>query len=427
MAVDIVGANLNDGGSFIDIMKRLQPPKNVERLWALRYPALAKTTKVGDFFGTQRDCPLEHDHPAASRTFADAQSERFPSSSVKYSLTRAKDYATGRLDAETMHASSNEKGAWLRALQREQANTLMTLQKRTAIALYRNHGGSIGRMGSVIDVDGTNDVLVLENKSDVINFSRGQALNFATTDGTSGSILTGDAYVSKLDFDNGYIHIAASPTALGTPGNYATIVTGESETEYIFNKGDFGVAFRGFESWIPLTAPSSGEDFLGIDRSVDPMRLSGHRINDTSLSYEELVQELAARITYSSGGGMPDLVCYMAPMQVKQFALEMGVKVVRDPGGTAKTGFRGIMVDTVAGSIEVLGDPACPENRMFLLDMSTWKFHHLKGLPHLVEDDGLARLRVADADQVAFRYRLWGNLACTAPGRNGVAALPQAF
>ena len=85
------------------------------------------------------------------------------------------------------------------------------------------------------------------------------------------------------------------------------------------------------------------------------------------------------------------------------------------------------MIDTVAGPVEVLGDPACPENRMFMLDLSCWKFHHLLALPHLVEDDGLARMRVSDADQVEFRYRLWGNLKCTAPGRNGVSALPTAF
>ena len=424
MAVNIVGANLSDGGSFISLMKRLQPAKEVKRLWELSYPFLGKVSKADDFVGTQIDCPLEYDHGSRSRDFSTAQSERHPSSSVKYSLTRARDYSIGRLDAETMHASRNDKGSWLRALQREQSNTVKTLQKNTAISLYRNHGGARGQMSSVIDVDGTNDVLVLTNKSDVINFSRGMALNFATTDGTSGAVLAGTAYVAKLDFDNGYVHIAASQTALGTAGNYATIVTGEAETEFIFAEGDFGASFRGLESWVPLTAPSSGESFLGVDRSVDPMRLAGHRINDTSMSYEEIIQDLAARITYSGGG---NLVAMMAPMQVKQFALEMQTKVVRDPGGTGKGGFRGIMIDTVAGPVEVLGDPACPENRCFVLDMSTWKFHHLLGLPHLVEDDGLARLRVSDADQVAFRYRLWGNLACIAPGKNGVAALPVAF
>jgi len=422
MAVNVDG--ITSGGSFVSVMKRLQPPKEMGRLWKQTYALLGTMSKADDFEGSQMDVALEYDHPARSRLFANAQSDRFPSSSIKYNLTRARDYSTGRVDAETMAASRSDMGAWLKALQRATSNTHLALRKNTAISLYRNHGGARGKMGSVIDVEGTNDVLVLDNKSDVYNFSRGMACVAGTTDGTSGSVLAGTFYIAKINFTLGYLHIAAAQTALGTPGNYASIVTGESETEYLFADGDFGVSFRGLESWIPLTAPSAGESYLGIDRSVEPERLAGHRIDDTSKSREELVQELAARITYTGGF---NLTCYMAPIQVKQFALEMDTKVIRDPGGTGKAGFRGISIDTVAGTVEVLGDPACPENRMYMLDMGSWKFHHLEALPHLVEDDGLQRIRVSDADQVEFRYRLWGNLACTSPGKNGVASLPTAF
>ena len=424
MATVIAGAS--GSGSFVSLMKRLQPQREIKRLWELRYPFLAKVSKADDFTGTQMDVPLEYDHPSRSRTFSDAIGDnQHPSSSVKYNLTRKKDYARGVLDAETMHASRDDKGAWLRALQREMSNTVLSLQKSTAISLYRNHGGAIGTISAVANGDGTNDRITLTNKSDIINFVRGQALDFATTDGTSGAVLaqSTQAHVGKLDFDNGYVYLTQSD--LSTTINFLTNTTGETPGgDFIFNKGDFGASFHGLASWIPLTSPASGESFLGIDRSVDPMRLAGHRLNDTSMSYEEIVQELAARITYSGGG---NLVCMMSPIQVKQFALELDTKVVRDPGGTGKTGFRGIMVDTVAGAVEVLGDPACPENRLYMLDMSTWKFHHLLALPHLVEDDGLARIRVSTADQVAFRYRLWGNLKCTAPGKNAVAALPTAF
>ena len=431
MAIDAPTAvsGLGTDATFESLMKRLQPQKVVERLWELQYAFLSMVKKRDDFVGSQIDVPLEHSHPYASRTFASAghgaSGYAFPSSSVKYNLTRKKDYGIGRLDAETMHAARNDMGAWVRALQRESTNVLKTLQKRTAIALYRNSGGAIGKMSSVTDGDGTNDILVLDKKSDVVNFSIGQSLDFSTADGTSGSLLaqtSGKVLVRRLDFDNGYVYIGSD---LDTAADYDTIFSsGEAETEYIFNVGDFGASCDGLEAWVPLTAPSAGESFNGIDRSVNIAMLAGHRLNDTSMSLEEMVQELAARIVYSGGS---DLTCFMAPIQVKQFALELDTKVVRDPGGKGRTGFRGIVVDTVAGPIEVIGDPACPENRMFLLDMSTWCLHHLEPLPHLVKDDGLARTRVSDADQVEFRYRLWFNLACTAPGRNGVAALAAAL
>lgn len=424
MAVNIVGANTTDGGSFIDLMKRLQPQAEVEKLWKQTYALLGSMRKKGDFVGTQIDIPLEHDHPGRSRTFAQAQSNRQPSSSLKYSLTRARDYSTGRLDAETMHASKNDMGSWLRALQRETSNTQLALRKNTAMSLYRDHGGSIGVVSAIGNGDGTGDRITLTLKSDAYNFSNGQAILIDPLDGTAGGAPTDSdpVFIRKIDFENGYLF--CSLTQGGAAGTITTNIAAATDTDFIFNDGDFGVAFRGLASWLPLTTPSAGESYLGIDRSVDPARLAGHRLNDTSMSREEIVQELAARIMYTGGS---NLTCYMAPIQVKQFALELDTKVVRDPGGTGKVGFRGIVVDTVAGPVEVLGDPSCPENRMYMIDLSCWTFHHLEALPHLVEDDGLQRVRVSDADQIEFRYRLWGNLACTAPGKNAVAALPAAF
>lgn len=413
-------------GSLASMMKRLQPDMDVKRLWERRYPLLARVRKVGDFFGSQMDVPLEHDHPSASRDFTTAAGNaQQPSSSVKYNLTRAKDYGIGKLDAETMAATENDRGAWVRALAREQKNVLLTLQKRTALGCYRNHGGAIGVISAIGNGDGTNDRITLTLKSDVKNFSIGMPIDVSSTDGTSGAIRTVSTqpYVGKIDFDNGYIYVLDAPG--GSAVNLTTAISGSTAGDYLFSDGDFGQAFRGVDSWIPLTAPSSGESFLGIDRSVNPQTLAGHRLNDTSLSIEESIQELAARIESCGGGG--DMACYMHPMQVKQLALELDTKVVRDPGGTGRFGFSGLMCDTGAGPVEVLSDPACPENRAYLLDMETWAFHHLKGLPHLVEDDGLQRVRVSTADQVEFRYRLWGNLKCTAPGRNGVFALAAAY
>lgn len=411
---------------FVQMMKRLQPDGDIKRLWERRFPLLARVSKSGDFYGSQMDVPLEHDHPFASRTFATAQTNRYPSSSVKYNLTRARDYGVGRLDAETMASSANDRGAFVKALAREQKNVLLTLQKRSALALYRNHGGAIGQIatGGINNGDGTNDRITLTNKSDVWNFSIGMSIDVSSTDGTSGAIRTVSTQplVLKLDFDNGYVFVGSD---IGTAADITTMISSTAAADYLFADGDFGASFRGLDSWVPLTAPSAGESFLGIDRSVNPQRLAGHRLNDTSLSIEESIQELAARIQSSGGGG--DMVCYMHPMQVKQLALELDTKVVRDPGGQGKFGFSGLMCQTAAGDVEVLGDPACPEIRAYLLDMDTWRFHHLKGFPHLVEDEGLARTRVTDADQIEFRYRLWGNLKCSAPGRNGVFSLATAY
>lgn len=412
------------GGSFVSLMKRLQPQKKIDKLWQLRYPVLSRVSKKADFFGSQIDCPLEHDHPMVGRTFSSAQANSYPSSSKKFNLTRKKMYGVGLLDAETLHSSSNEKGAWVPAFRREMENVVLAMQKRTAINLCRDFGGSIGQISSIGNGDGTNDRLLLKLKSDVINFSVGQAIVSDSQAGTGSSDALSDTdtvVVRKLDFDNGYVFVGSG---VSTAVDITSVISSVTNDWYLFNVGDFANAIHGLQSWIPLTAPSAGESYLGMDRSTNPNRLAGHRLNDTSMSIEEIVQELAARCAYS--GGSPDL-CVMAPVQMKQLALELDSKVLRDPGGKGDVGFSGVMVHTAGGTIECLADPSCPENRLFLLDMSTWALHHLKGLPHLVEDDGLRSMRVTDADQIEFRYRSWCNLACSAPGKNGIAALPTAY
>lgn len=413
--------------TFLSMMKRLQPQKDIKRLWEQQYPFLSMVKKIDDFEGTQIEVPWEYDHPMVSRTFSNAQDSRYGSSSLKPALTRTKMYGVGRVDMETARAARSNRGSWVRTLAREQKNVLMAMRKRCAIQLWRNHGGALGQLaasGAIANGDGTNDRLLLASKQDVYNFHRGMVIQADTVDGTSGALHSGTLVVRKLDFTNGYLYVAQDHDTIDTAYTATSGISSLAASDYLFAQGDWQASFRGVDSWIPLTAPSAGESFLGIDRSVSPERLAGHRLNDTSLSREEIVQELAARLEYTGGG---DVVCFMAPIQVKQFALELDSKVVRDPGGKGRVGFRGIVVDTALGAIEVLSDPSLREDRCYLLDMDSWEFHHLDPFPHLVEDEGLTSLRVSNADQVEFRYRLWGNLMCTMPGGNAVAALPLAF
>ena len=418
------GTAVTFGGTFASMMKRLQRQKDVDKLWALKYPTLSRMKKKPNFVGSQMDVPLEFDHPMVGRTFSSAQANSYPSSFKKFNLTRKKLYGIGLLDAETLHSSANTEGAWAPAFRREMDNVVKAMQKRTALNLMRDNGGYIGQISSIGNGDGTNDRLLLKLKSDVVNFSIGQAIvsdsqaGEASTDALTD---TDTVVVRKIDFDNGYVFVGSG---VSTAVDITSVISNVTNDWYLFNVGDFGNGIHGLQSWIPLTAPSSGESYLGMDRSTAPNRLAGHRLNDTSLSIEETIQELAARIAYS--GGTPDL-CVMAPVQMKQLALELDSKVVRDPGGKGDVGFSGCLVHTAGGTIEVLGDPACPEDRLFLLDMSTWCIHHLKGLPHLVTDDGQQSIRVTDDDQIEFRYRAWANVACYAPGKNGIAALATAY
>jgi len=57
-----------------------------------------------------------------------------------------------------------------------------------------------------------------------------------------------------------------------------------------------------------------------------------------------------------------------------------------------------------------------------VLNMSTFYIKHLKGLPHVVTDDGKDSLRLTNEDSIEARVRCWWNLICTDPAANGVCS-----
>ena len=86
--------------------------------------------------------------------------------------------------------------------------------------------------------------------------------------------------------------------------------------------------------------------------------------------------------------------------------------------------------------------PALRDGRGYLLDESSWIMHHLKGLPHLADEDGKVWQRLApgsvsatagayvgtsgydslNGDGVEARFRAWYHPMCIAPGSNGTFA-----
>jgi hypothetical protein len=134
---------------------------------------------------------------------------------------------------------------------------------------------------------------------------------------------------------------------------------------------------------------------------------------------EEALQTLAVNI--AKRGGRPT-DGYLNPVIWDRIQKRTGSQVQRDQGGTAVVGFEYIELATPAGAIKLFADPACPQAYGWLLDMRSWELRHLKGFPHIVNDDGLESMRIAADDGIEVRGRFWGQLVCTAPAWNGICA-----
>jgi len=386
------------------IVKKLYAGKGPENLAVRDRPLLKMLSKRDGFTGSNLTVPVRYGNPqGVGNVFATAQSNAASSKGIAWTITRVKKYGVATIDAEFIHATSNDEGAFIRGIKDEIDGTLDEMGRQSAIELYGDASGAIGRRSSI-----SSNTVTLTNADDAKNFSVGQTI-VADDTAAGTSLRSGSTTVTAVDEDAGTVTLAS-----------AAAITSFADNDYLFNSGNQAAAVTGLASWLPLTAPTAGDSHFGVDRSVDVGKLAGWRVNSTSSSMEENAITLAARI--QRAGGRPK-VLFVNPTNWATLDKQLGSKVMRDQGGTATMGFSSIKLATGAGIVDVVADPDCPTNRGYMLDLSSWYIRHLKGFPHVVMDDGQDSLRQASDDGVEVRCRQWWQLVCTAPGHNGVMAI----
>ena len=288
------------------------------------------------------------------------------------------------------------------------------LGRSAAQALYGQGYGAIGRRASV-----SSEVITLEKADDCYNFYVGmriQAMSSATATAVRASGGSPQlASIESIEYDDGTITLVSGGVA---------DITGFSDNDYILQSGDADTGAKnkltGLAGWLPLTTPSATA-FFGVDRTVDPVRLGGHRLDQSANSIEENILTLAERIARI--GGSPEAV-FLGHTNFSALAKSLGSKVeYQDAGGTGKVGFSGFKMYSSAGELTVMPDPWCPDNRGYMLQKSTWKLLHMDAFPHIVKDDGLMALRQASSDGIEVRMRYWAQLVCYNPGFNGVFSI----
>jgi len=403
--------------AFGAMLKELYPAGVPQNVAVKRHPFLSMLKKMDDFEGDALVLPIFYENPGGrSATFGSSQTYSNASKSKKWVLSQIPDYATVKMDALTIRASRSNKGAFVNARKTEIDLMLRALGNSAAHALYREGYGSVGTIGTTTVVpDGSHGLVVLANADDARNFAVGATYVFSLgSDGTTPSASAGPYECIAVDEDAG--SCTFSPDLAGD------VDLGD----YIFQHGDVntttGAALKmtGLAGWIPLAAPSATL-FFGVDRTAHVTRLAGHRLNATGNSIEENILTLSENIV--RGGGAPDK-CFINHGNFNKLVKGLGTKVeYNGAGGQADVGFGGVQIHTSAGPVMVHPDPDCPANRGYCLQMDTWALHHLDAFPHIDTLDGNNSLRHAEADGIEVRARYWAQLACVAPGWNGVFAI----
>lgn len=381
----------------------------VENMVYKDHPFLAMVTKEEKFYGKNQPLPIIHGNPQGrSATFSTAKKNKTNSQLKDFVLTRDKDYSLASIDNETAEASENDAGAFLKALTVEIDGAMQSATNSLASALFGNGSGKIGIVASLP----TADSILLDDPENVVYFEISMQMEFAVAE-TTGAVRGGIAQVVSVDRDLGVITFAAGELAALSVAN----------NDFIFVEGDRNKKIKGLEAWLPMVAPTVGDNFFGVDRSVDSSRLAGVRVDGSALPIEEALIKGASRVNRE--GGKPEC-CFVSYSTFEDLEKALGSKVqymVSQSFGRADIGFEGIAIKSNKGTINVIADPFCPADRAYMLTMKSWKLTSLKKIVRILDLDGNRMLRESDADAVELRIGGYGQLGCNAPGHNAVIKL----
>lgn len=388
------------------ILKRLYPENRIETMMYDNNPLYAMMAKKYDFVGQVQHRAIRIAFTTGrSHTFSNAKANKRQSDIVKMLISTTDDYSLYSISNKLIVSAGGGKGSLVDALDCEVQAAMDAMNRSYGISVYRNGGGSIGRLTAGVTLTGT--TFTLATIDDVVNFEKNMFLSLASTDGTSGAVKGGRLQVTAINRDTGVITVDQA---------ISTGVPTAAVSDYVFSEGDFGLGMKGLEAWVPATAPTSGDNFFTLDRSSDPVRLAGVRVSGTGLSITEAVKK-GLQQGYRNGAKTDKI--FMNDKRFLDFELELqGQKRFVDTE-VGSVGFRGIEIPGYNGkAVQVYGDPNCQVNTVWGLQMDTWSIEGPKKFPFTVANDGLQMLREESAD--AFEGRIVSFHQCinTAPGRN---------
>lgn len=399
-------------------LKTLYPQKRVQTYGMEDQPLWAWMPKGGGFGGKNAELPVRYSPVSSnSHDFARAQAAKGSSNYIAFTVDRRRDYILISIDNEALEASEGHEAAYMKATNMEIDAAFTKIVQQASADLQGNGGGAIAVVTAVDS--GANYFVVSEHE--IGRFERDMRLQFATTDGTTGSVIptaSGFAVVDKVDHDSLRIYLRSGfDSVASVPINSAT-------NKYVFPDGNFGLSMTGLEAWIPSNRTGLASLFKGVNRSLFPTRLAGIYFDGSDYSIAECIERALARGKRERV--TPDVI-WMNFNRFADLSLELGTKATREPAKIGEFTYSRIKVPIGGREISVMADHNIPDNRAWALKRETWKFWSLKGAPRFLTDKGASNLILEPAaDGWEIRIGWYGDLVCDSPGDNMNIELPAA-
>lgn len=416
------------------ILKYIYTSRALENAVYEKNPLLALLLKSGGFTARSIVHPITYGNSnARNATFATAQSlaaingaaNNGVSSStaatdsgynrdINFTVTRVKNYAMYTLEQELLLASRGDKAAFVQAATQLIDGTLQTLRNDFGRDLYGDSGGWLCQATTVAGTAFTvgEGITQIEVGMALV----GASSKTAAIRGTTSAV---PMIVTSVNRSAGTFVVDANTDSVAT-GDYLWIA-GDRPTSAITAYSS-RLKIAGMDAWNPITAPTSGDAFFGVDRSVDVTRLAGQRLDISALQPEEgYITALAA---LAREDGDPSHI-FTSFTDEKNLKLALGSRVDAEYTQVGEVGFESIRLRGPMGTVKVYADRNAPVGYARILTLNTWELKHLGDFINngdAMGDGGMAR--EYRADRYEGRFSFYGNLLCYKPSANMVATLP---
>lgn len=390
--------------SQVALYKRLYP-KGIADVMYKKSIALADVKKKTDFGGEGAYINIATSGTAGgSADFPTALANQGPSTQKRFFITHRTEYQVASVTGQAIATSMTDKMAILKVLKAEmdKANYKFTLALSSKF--HGNAGGALGQISSTSNVATT--TITLAQPADAVRFEVGDWVQTASDNGAATSpagVNGGGAQAQIVSMDRG-----TGTLTLGSA--WSTAIPGTAASHFIFRPGDYANAFTGLGGWNPITAPTAGDSFFGMDRSVgDLTRQAGDRYSANSGgSYEDSVLNATAQAAVLTSR-LPR--GYVHPLDFNALVKELGSKRIIDAKNReGSTGFKGVTVYSAAGDVEIVSDPFAPKGYGRLVDPDDITLMTAGECPSPLNWGGAQSTQVlANADAVQFRLGCYGN------------------
>lgn len=348
-------------------------------------------------------------------TFAGALATMKASREVRFFVQHKKQYVLWSLQRDIINRSKGDANAVLSVVKDELDQARKRWARASARRTYGKNGGVLARMASFSTVTAT-----LASRADVAAFEADQQIEFASDDGSSGTPAgvrnSGDVPVQRT--------VQSVNRLAGTVVFTETLATVPSigQTDFMFWRSDYAEAMTGLRGWNPESAPSGGESFFGLDRTlIDVQRLAGVRVTGSG-TYLETIEDAFAEAKLH-GAEADEMVLCINPLDMAKLRKELGSNA-QEYDIEATVGFKAIKLATQVGMVTLLNEVDVPQGYFWCLNPKNMTLRTAGDFPEDITDTPGGLLVDYTDDAKQGRLGAYGNFTNDNPGETIIGTWP---